>query len=148
MTEEESPPPYSQKCRSCGQRIELTARLTYMCSKCKNYFCEECAMFLHQNVGQTNNNCPGSAENDPHDVFMVKITRNIKETHPIGVSMDKLEKQGQEQSTVRVLRPGEGVHSAKKPSLRILEEGEEVPKPQDLDGKKKRVLVLDDEDEE
>lgn len=82
---------YSQNCKSCSKQITLNEKVTYLCTKCKLYFCEECAVFLNDNESNILNNCPGGVK-DPHDSIMVKITRNIKEYLPIGISIDDLER--------------------------------------------------------
>jgi len=76
----------SQYCSGCSRKINLTDTETYMCVTCKNYFCEECALFYHENISKSDNNCPGDP-NNPHQIALVKITRNIKEFNPSGVSI-------------------------------------------------------------
>ena len=114
---------YSQHCKSCSKLISLNEKITFLCSKCKNYFCEECAMFLNENSEDGIFNCPGG-ELDPHSAIIVKVTRNVKEYLPMGVSIDELERKkssDQKKSTIKIIDPNPK-NSNKKPSLKILDD--------------------------
>ena len=64
---------HSQKCISCSKTISLIEKETYMCSKCKQYFCTECfPLFVEADI------CPGAFQEE-HSPIMVRITRTIKE---------------------------------------------------------------------
>ena len=115
---------HSQKCISCSKNISLIEKETYMCSKCKQYFCLECyPMFL--NVSK----CPGSFNQEEHEPIMVRITRTVKEYAPLGVSIDQLERtknsQSQSQSSVKIM-PDDTTDKEKsnstKPKLKILDD--------------------------
>lgn len=113
---------HSQQCRSCGKRISLIEKITYLCTKCKNYFCEECASFLNQNTTNKKDNCPGG-DHQQHEAIIAKITRTVKEYAPIGVSIDVLEKQKSLQSsasTVKILDSDES-KKKKKSGVKILD---------------------------
>ena len=117
---------YSQNCKSCSKMISLNEKITYLCSKCKLYFCEDCALFLNENTSNLVNNCPGG-DKEPHDSIMVKITRNIKEYLPIGLSIDDLERNsnsvGKKKNSIRIIDPKTNDSSSnKKPRLKILDD--------------------------
>ena len=115
---------YSQNCKSCSKVISLNEKFTFLCSKCKFYFCEECALFFNENSSNAQNNCPGGENNDPHDSIMVKITRNIKEYMPIGVSIDQLERKQDiktQQSTMKII-DNDNSEPPKKSKLKILDD--------------------------
>ena len=117
---------FSQNCKSCSKLISLNEKITYLCTKCKMYFCEECALFLNQNEVNKINTCPWW-EKDPHDSIMVKITRNIKEYLPIGISVNDLEKKvknkEQENSTIKIIDSKTDESNIKKKSrVKILDD--------------------------
>ena len=119
-----------QVCIACAKNISLSDKLTYMCSKCKLYFCEECAIFYNNNSLNTVDNCPGG-KTDPHESIMVRITRTIKEYAPLGVSIEKLESNKktsqQSKSTIKILTDTENdlkntSKEKNKPKFKILED--------------------------
>lgn len=115
---------HSQKCISCSKTISLIEKETYMCSRCKQYFCTECfPLFLDATK------CPGSFH-DEHEPIMVRITRSIKEYAPIGVSIDKLERNKES-------------GASGKSSLKIISDNEEQNKPK-TDNSKPKLKILDD----
>jgi hypothetical protein len=112
-----------------------------MCATCKTYFCEDCGLFHHENVNNTPNNCPGDLSN-PHDTILVKITRNVKEYQPTGVSIEKLEqnpKLGRDTSSLKVLNKVTQSKASKK--ALILDNDEKSNSKE----KKSKVLILDDD---
>ena len=117
---------YNQTCKGCSQTINLIEKVTYMCTKCNFYFCEDCANFYNENESGTKNNCPGG-DTDPHESIMVKITRNIKEYSPIGIGIDELEKKKTQTKNV-------------KSTLKILDD----KSSNDVTNKKSKLKILDD----
>lgn len=114
---------HSQKCISCSKNISLIEKETYMCSKCKQYFCTECFPLF---VNATK--CPGSFH-DEHEPIMVRITRSVKEYAPLGVSIDQLERT-------------KNTSSSTKSSLKIMsDETENRPKSEST---KPKMKILDD----
>ena len=116
---------HSQKCISCSKNISLIEKETYMCSKCKQYFCLECyPLFLNESK------CPGSFNQEEHEPIMVRITRTIKEYAPLGVSIDQLERtknsQGYTQSSAKIMPDNDTDNKEKskstKPKLKILDD--------------------------
>ena len=114
---------HSQKCISCSKIISLIEKETYMCSKCKQYFCTDCfPLFLDAPK------CPGSFHEE-HEPIMVRITRSVKEYAPIGVSIDQIEKNKNSSSI--------------KSSLKIMSDSEGQVKPNSGETKPK-LKILDD----
>ena len=117
---------FTQNCKSCSKLITLNEKITYLCSKCKLYFCEECAIFLNENASKVINNCPGG-DKKPHDSIMVRITRNVKEYLPIGLSIEDLERKAnnmdKKKSSIRIIdSKNNDSNSNKKPRLKILDD--------------------------
>ena len=114
---------HSQKCISCSKTISLIEKETYMCSKCKMYFCNECfPLFVNASK------CPGSFQEE-HEPIMVRITRTVKEYAPLGVSIDQIEKEKQtpkpQKTSIKIMSDsteGKNKGDSKKPKLRILDD--------------------------
>ena len=114
---------HSQKCISCSRIISLIEKETYMCSKCKQYFCTECfPLFVNADK------CPGGFQ-EVHEPIMVRITRTIKEYAPLGVSIDQIEKNKTSskptKSSIKIINDEnqkKDSNDPKKPRLKILDE--------------------------
>jgi hypothetical protein len=115
---------HSQKCISCSKIISLIEKETFMCSKCKKYFCSECAPTFLDAV-----NCPGGIQ-EIHEPIMVKITRSIKEYAPLGISIDQIEKiknsPNKSNASIKVIseetNKNEKPQDSVKPRLKILDD--------------------------
>ena len=115
---------HSQKCVSCSKAISLIEKETYMCSRCKQYFCLECFPLF---VDATK--CPGSFQEE-HEPIMVRITRSIKEYAPLGVSIDQIErsknKPSDSQSSIKIMPEDNSAKKdssgSSKPKLKILDD--------------------------
>lgn len=113
---------HGQKCVSCSKLISLVEKETYMCSKCKQYFCTECfPLFVDASK------CPGSFQEE-HEPIMVRITRTVKEYAPLGVSIDQIEReqksQVQTKSSIKIMPDDskKGTSDPSKPKLKILDD--------------------------
>ena len=113
-----------QKCISCSKMISLIEKETYMCSKCKQYFCVECFPLFVVAL-----KCPGSFQEE-HEPIMVKITRTIKEYAPLGISIDQIEREKKSQVQT-------------KSSIKIMPDGNNSKKEQS-DSTKPKLKILDD----
>ena len=131
----------TQYCSGCGRRVDLQATETFMCSHCKNYFCEECAYFYHENIAK---NCPGD-KSDPHNIVLVKITRLIKEFSPMGVSIQQLENNTElGRSKSGLIIQSESINTSNE-EAKIIDDDNFTSGPSKSKEKKSRVLILDDE---
>ncbi len=113
---------HGQKCISCSKLISLVEKETYMCSKCKQYFCTECfPLFVNASK------CPGNFQEE-HEPIMVRITRTVKEYAPLGVSIDQIERetksQTQKKSSLKIMPDDTDKKSSdsSKPKLKILDD--------------------------
>lgn len=122
-------------CIGCRRPIDLTATITFMCTKCKNYFCEECAYYFNDLPEKTSNLCPGSkaVAIGNHTVVLAKITRTIKESNPMGVSITELERKTKsriiENPTMKILDQND---TPNKSSVKIIAD-ESSPETKDTD---------------
>ena len=115
---------HAQHCVSCSKLISLIERETYMCSKCKVYFCTECyPLFVNADK------CPGSFQQE-HEPIMVRITRTVKEYAPLGVSIDQIERSKTSESKIpsslKIMPDSDSKTNEKtnpsKPKLKILDD--------------------------
>ena len=99
------------QCIGCRRPIDLTTTVTFMCTKCKNYFCAECANYFNELAEKVPDSCPGSKEVSigKHTAIIAKITRTIKESNPMGVSITELERSAKS----RIIE---------KPTMKIIEQ--------------------------
>lgn len=95
-----------------------------MCTKCKNYFCRECA-YYHNNLSKTQkHNCPGYFKelSEEHQPVLVKITKNMTGPDLKGVSLTELsiKKTEIKESTIKIIEKAETSPLSKKSSPKIL----------------------------
>lgn len=138
----------SQYCSGCSRKINLIDIETYMCARCKNYLCVECALFYHENVSQLDDNCPGDTNNS-HHISLIRITRKIKEFNPSGVSIQYLKDNPKLGRTSINLKIRDVLEESEIESKKALILDDEIsPEKENIKGrsKKSKVFFIDDEE--
>ena len=124
-----------------------------MCTKCKNYFCRECA-YYHNNLSKTQNyNCPGYFKglSEEHPPLLVKITKNMTGPDLKGVSLSELSIKRNEpkESTIKILEKSENKVEIEKSKVKILgtnlKKNSHFIRPVKKQPEKRKPRILDDE---
>lgn len=136
---------------ACRKSISLADTHTFMCTKCQNYFCEECAIY-HNNLAQKQQHtCPGHFKefSEAHSPILVKITKNMTGPDMKGVSIKELESKLKEKDPPS-LKIIEKPKLPDTPTVKIIDDSEDekskiTSSNKDQNNKRKKPVILDDE---